>query len=129
MLNIISIVGRLTADPQYTATQTGKSCCRFTLACQRDFGEKQTDFIECVAWKQTAEFITRHFNKGAMMCVSGRLQINQWEKDGQKRSKPEVVVDNAYFYGDKRSAPSAAPDVPAPDFVVIYDDDAQLPFD
>lgn len=127
MLNNITFVGRLTADPQYTATGSGTSCCRFTLACQRDFGDKKTDFIPCVAWKNTAEFITRHFTKGGMMCVVGRLQINSWEKDGQKRTSPEVVVDSAYFYGDKQKAPAAAPEA-EPEFVQLPDDEP-LPFD
>ena len=131
MLNHITLVGRLVADPQYTATDSGKSVCRFTLAVQRDFadksGAKPTDFIPCLAWKQTAEFVTRHFTKGAMMCISGRLQINTWEKDGQKRSAPEVVCDNVYFYGDKSKAPAAA-EAAVPQFVELDDDDAELPF-
>lgn len=127
MLNTICLVGRLTDNPQYTATDSGKSVSRFTLACQRDFGTKETDFINCVAWKQTAEFITRHFTKGGMMCVVGRLQINKWEKDGQKRTAPEIVVDSAYFYGA-----SAKQDAPVPSDSPIYPaidaDDAECPF-
>lgn len=140
MLNNICLVGRLVADPQYTATNSGTSVARFTLAVQRDFadksGNKETDFIPCIAWKQTAEFITRHFTKGGMMCVSGRLTINKYEKDGQKRSSTEVVVDNAYFYGEKSrdAAPAAAP-VPnryEPEtpggYAVLADDDSEMPF-
>ena len=133
MLNHICLVGRLAADPQYTATSDGKSVARFTLAVQRDFpdknGNKPADFIPCVAWKQTAEFITRHFTKGGMMCVSGRLQINTWEKEGQKRSSPEVVVDNAYFYGDSKSTKPAPAPAPEDNFAPIdADEDANFPF-
>lgn len=128
MLNVINIVGRLTADPKYTATNDGKSVVRFTIACQRDFadksGQKQTDFVNCLAWKQTAEFITRHFTKGAMMCLNGRLQINTWEKDGQKHSAPEIVVQNAYFYGTSAKPEKAE----TPDYPVIEADDDELPF-
>jgi single-strand DNA-binding protein len=79
----------------------------FTIACDRDFktgGEKETDWIDCVAWRQTGEFIQKYFAKGRMIVVSGRLQVRSWEdKDGKKRKTAEVVVDNAYF-GDSKSA-------------------------
>lgn len=130
MLNVINLVGRLTADPKYSVTPSGTSCCSFTLACQRDFGDKETDFINVVAWKQTAEFVTKHFTKGAMMCVSGRLQIRTWEKDGQKRSAAEVVANNCYFYGkaDKPAGAAPAAEEPAGNYAIIEEEDGNLPF-
>ena len=107
MLNHIVIMGRLTRDPELRTTQSGVSVTSFTVAVDRDFGgrdggEKQTDFIDCVAWRQTGEFISKYFTKGRMAVVSGRLQSRKWEtKEGDKRTSWEVVVDNAYF-GDSR---------------------------
>ena len=150
MLNHITIMGRLTRDPELRRTGNGTAVASFTVAVDRDFsgkdgGEKETDFIDCVAWRQTGEFVSKYFTKGRMAVVSGRLQIRSWtDKDGNKRRTAEVVADNVYF-GDSRregdnvggyaapaaggfggySAPAAAP---ASDFAMLEDDDAQLPF-
>ena len=145
MLNHITIMGRLTRDPELRRTGTGVAVASFTLAVDRDFGgrdggERETDFIDCVAWRQTGEFVSKYFTKGRMAVVSGRLQIRSWtDKDGNKRRTAEVVADNVYFGDSKRdgdsapaagsfggySAPAAAP---ASDFAMLEDDDAQLPF-
>ena len=154
MLNHITIMGRLTRDPELRRTGTGTAVASFTVAVDRDFGgrdggEKETDFIDCVAWRQTGEFVSKYFTKGRMAVVSGRLQIRGWtDKDGNKRRSAEVVADNVYF-GDSRrdgdnggssfggnaySAPApsfggySAPSAPASEFTMLDDDDAQLPF-
>lgn len=112
MLNRIDIMGRLTRDPEYRTTGSGISVVNFTVAVDRDFskkygGEKQTDFIDCVAWRSTAEFVTKYFQKGSMAVVSGRLQIRVWEDDkGDKRRTAEVVADNVYFGASKKDAGS-----------------------
>ena len=145
MLNHITIMGRLTRDPELRRTGSGVAVASFTVAVDRDFGknengEKETDFIDCVAWRQTGEFVSKYFTNGRMAVVSGRLQIRSWtDKDGNKRRTAEVVADNVYF-GDSRregegvpaagsfggySAPASAP---ASDFAMLEDDDAQLPF-
>ena len=109
MLNRIDIMGRLTRDPELRHTQTQTPVASFTLAVDRDFGnrdggERQTDFIDCVAWRQTAEFVSKYFTKGSMAVVSGRLQIRDWtDRDGGKRRSAEVVVDNIYFGESRRS--------------------------
>ena len=158
MLNHIVIMGRLTRDPELRRTATGTAVASFTVAVDRDFGkgengERETDFIDCVAWRQTGEFVSKYFTKGRMIVVSGRLQIRSWtDKDGNKRRTAEVVADNVYFgdskrddqggssysgnsYGNYGSAPAApayggysAPTAPASDFAMLDDDDAQLPF-
>ena len=102
-------MGRFTKDAELRATTSGKNVASFTLAVDRDFkgpnGEKETDFINCVAWQNTAEFITRYFSKGSMAVVEGRLQIRPYETtDGQKRTAAEVVVNNIYFGEGKKSA-------------------------
>lgn len=108
MLNHIVIMGRLTRDPELRYTQSQTPVASFSLAVDRDFGgrdggEKQTDFIDCVAWRQTAEFVNKYFTKGSMAVVSGRLQIRDWtDRDGGKRRSAEVVVDNMYFGESKR---------------------------
>ncbi len=108
MLNKIIIMGRLTKDVELRRTQTGTAVASFTLAVDRDFkdkqsGEKQTDFIDCTAWRGTAEFASRYFGKGRMAVVEGRLQMRDWtDKDGNKRRNAEVVADNIYF-GDSKS--------------------------
>ena len=149
MLNHIIIMGRLTRDPELRRTGTGVAVTSFTVAVDRDFGknengEKETDFIDCVAWRQTGEFVSKYFTKGRMAVVSGRLQIRGWtDKDGNKRRTAEVVADNVYF-GDSNkregesvgsyAAPASsfggysAPAAPASDFAMLSDDDAQLPF-
>ncbi|MBQ4426801.1 MAG: single-stranded DNA-binding protein [Oscillospiraceae bacterium] len=109
MLNHIVIMGRLTRDPELRRTQSGTAVASFTLAVDRDFqsrdgGEKQTDFIDCVAWRQTGEFVSKYFQKGSMAVVSGRLQLRDWQdRDGNKRRSAEVVADNVYFGESKRS--------------------------
>ena len=159
MLNHITIMGRLTRDPELRRTGSGVAVASFTVAVDRDFGgrdggEKETDFIDCVAWRQTGEFVSKYFTKGSMIVVSGRLQIRGWtDKDGNKRRSAEVVADNVYFGESKRSADSGssyggntyggssysapAPSfggysapaaAPASDFAMLDDDDAQLPF-
>lgn len=148
MLNKIFIMGRLTRDPELRRTQTGTPVASFTLAVDRDFkdkstGERTTDFIDVVAWRQTGEFVSRFFTKGRMAVVEGRLQIREWtDKDGNKRRSAEVVADNVYF-GDSRregdgggySAPaynSAPTGYSAPaegnQFAELSDDDGELPF-
>lgn len=110
MLNTITIQGRLTRNPELRRTGSGKAVANFALACERDFnegGEKATDFIECVAWRNTAEFASKYFSKGKMAVVKGRLQIRPYtDKDGNKRTAAEVVVESLYFCGDKSSAPA-----------------------
>ena len=109
MLNHITIMGRLTRDPELRRTGSGIAVASFTVAVDRDFGgrdggEKETDFIDCVAWRQTGEFVSKYFTKGSMIVVSGRLQIRNWtDKDGNKRRTAEVVADNCYFGESKRS--------------------------
>lgn len=103
MLNHITIMGRLTKDVELRRTNTGTAVASFTLAVDRDFGEKETDFIEVCAWRNTAEFVSKYFSKGRMAVVSGRLQIRKWnDKDGNKRSTAEVVADNVYFGDSKK---------------------------
>ena len=109
MLNHIVIMGRLTRDPELRRTGTGIAVASFTVAVDRDFGgrdggEKETDFIDCVAWRNTGEFVSKYFTKGSMIVVSGRLQIRSWtDKEGNKRRTAEVVADNVYFGESKRS--------------------------
>ena len=108
MLNHIVIMGRLTRDPELRRTGSGIAVASFTVAVDRDYGgrdggEKETDFIDCVAWRQTGEFVSKYFTKGRMIVVSGRLQIRSWtDKDGNKRRTAEVVADNVYFGESKR---------------------------
>ena len=160
MLNHIVLMGRLTRDPELRYTQSQIPVASFTLAVDRDFGgrdggEKQTDFIDIVAWRSTAEFVSKYFTKGSMAAVSGRLQIREWtDREGGKRTTAEVVADNVYFGDSKRdgaapggfdqSAPSyaapfgsspytapaqqSAPAAPASDFSMLEGDDDQLPF-
>lgn len=109
MLNHIVLMGRLTRDPELRRTQSGTAVASFTLAVDRDFasrdsGEKQTDFIDIVAWRNTAEFVSKYFFKGQMAAVSGRLQIRDWtDKEGGKRRSAEIVADNVYFADSKKS--------------------------
>lgn len=106
MLNHIVIMGRLTRDPELRYTQSQLPVATFRVAVDRDFGrgeEKQTDFIDCVAWRSTGEFVSKYFQKGSMAVVSGRLQIRDWtDKDGNKRTSAEIVADNVYFGESKR---------------------------
>ena len=155
MLNHIVIMGRLTRDPELRRTGSGIAVTSFSLAVDRDFGgrdggERETDFIDCVAWRHTGEFVSKYFTKGRMAVVSGRLQIRSWtDKDGNKRRTAEVVADNVYFGDSRRDSDSgssysgnsysagAAPSyggysapasAPVSDFAMLEDDDAQLPF-
>ena len=115
MLNHITIMGRLTRDPELRYTQSQTPVASFTLAVDRDFasrdgGERQTDFIDCVAWRQTGEFVSKYFSKGSMAVVAGRLQIRDWtDRDGNKRRTAEVVAENVYFGESKRREDGAAP--------------------
>lgn len=159
MLNHIVIMGRLTRDPELRYTQSQTPVASFTLAVDRDFGgrdgaERQTDFIDCVAWRSTAEFVSKYFQKGSMAVASGRLQLRDWtDRDGNKRRSAEVVVDNMYFGESKRrdngeggydanrssydanrdsgrgsyEAPRATNPAPSP-FAELGDDDGELPF-
>ena len=147
MLNHITVMGRLTRDPELRRTGLGVAVASFTVAVDRDFadkqsGEKETDFIDCVAWRQTGEFVDKYFSKGRMAVVSGRLQVRSWnDKDGNKRRTAEIVADNVYF-GDSKSdtqnqnsgyvgfvkAENVPTKAPASDFAMLDDDDAQLPF-
>lgn len=133
MLNHITIMGRLTRDPEMRRTGSGVAVTSFTIACDRDFGqngEKETDFIDVTAWRNTAEFVSKYFGKGRMAVVSGRLQIRKWkDKDGNDRRSAEVVADNVYFGDSKKddSGYSATP-APASDYPVLNEEDSALPF-
>ena len=139
MLNKIFIMGRLTRDPELRRTNSGTAVTSFTLAVDRDFknadGPKETDFVDCVAWRSTAEFAAKYFTKGRMAVVEGKLQIRDWQdKDGNKRRNAEVIADNLYF-GDSRSdngghqAAKAPVNVDAEDFDEVEDDmEDSLPF-
>ena len=149
MLNHIIVMGRLTRDPELRRTGSGIAVASFTVAVDRDFApkdgsERETDFIDCVAWRQTGEFVSKYFTKGRMAVVSGRLQIRNWtDKEGNKRRSAEIVADNVYFgdskrddqgsssyggnsYGNSYAAPAAnnyggysAPSAPASDFAML----------
>lgn len=149
MLNNIAIMGRLARDPELRRTGNGTAVASFTLAVDRDFapkdgGERETDWIDCVAWRSTGEFVSKYFTKGSTAVVSGRLQIRSWtDKDGNKRRTAEVVADNVYFGGSKNAqqggttapeynAPAPAayapPADPGEDYALLEDNDSQLPF-
>ena len=144
MLNKIIIMGRLTRDPELRRTASSTAVAGFTLAVDRDFksqnGEKSTDFIDVVAWRNTAEFVAKYFTKGRMAVVEGRLQIRDWkDKDGNNRRSAEVVAENVYF-GDSKRDGAPAGDYAAPmggyaapvsttySFSEIEDEDGDLPF-
>ncbi len=149
MLNRIILMGRLTRDPELRHTQTGTPVASFSLAVDRDFksrdgGERVTDFIDIVAWRSTAEFVSKYFTKGRMAVVEGRLQIRDWtDREGGKRRSAEVVADNVYFGDSKRDGDGGGSyGRPAAPTAVDYgipsggdqfseltdDDDASLPF-
>ena len=136
MLNKVVIMGRLTKNPELRRTGSGTAVTSFSLACDRDFksksGDKDTDFIEVVAWKNTAEFVSKYFSKGRMAVVEGRLQIRDWtDKAGNKRITAEIVADNVYFADSKRdsdSAYNAREYEKNPDFAEIIEDDGEIPF-
>ena len=107
-MNHISLMGRFVRDPDLRRTQSGVAVASFTVACERDYkdaqsGERECDFFDCTAWRQTAEFVSKYFTKGRMAVVSGRLQIRKWtDRDGNKRSAPEIVADGVYFCDSPR---------------------------
>lgn len=134
MLNHIVIMGRLTRDPELKTTNSGIPVVSFSLAVDRDFadkesGERGVDFIDVIAWRHTAEFVSRYFTKGRMAVVSGRLQTRNWtDKDGNKRKAVEIVADNVYFGDSKRNdSETSAPAAPS-DFAPIEGEDEGLPF-
>ena len=147
MLNKIFIMGRLTRDPELRRTQSGTAVTSFSLAVDRDFqsqsGEKETDFIDVVAWRNTAEFVSKYFSKGRMAIVEGRLQIRDWtDREGGKRRSAEVVADNVYFGDSKRDGggdrgpshwepagiPSSNMDGGGSGFSELGEEDGDLPF-
>ena len=140
MLNKIFIMGRLTRDPELRTTNSGTSVASFSLAVDRNYkgadGEKETDFIDCVAWRSTAEFAAKYFTKGRMAAVEGRLQIRPWtDKEGNNRRSAEVIVDNMYFGDSKRDGdtggarPASGPvNVSANDWQEADEDEGDLPF-
>ena len=140
MLNKIILMGRLVRDPELRRTNGGTPVASFTIAVDRDFksqdGEKETDFIDVVVWRNTAEFVSKYFTKGRMAVVEGRLQIRDWtDKEGNKRKAAEVVADNVYFGDSKKEdsgnsyeAPSYAAPVANQGFAEIGEDDGELPF-
>lgn len=147
MLNQISVQGRLVRDPELRRTNSGKAVTSFTLACDRDFknqqtGEKEVDFIECVAWGGTAEMVEKYFHRGQMAVATGRLQLRDWtDKNGQKRRTAEILVNSVYFCGSKEngtqassgadsgySAPAYQAPAPAANFAELEGEDVQLPF-
>ena len=131
MLNKCFLLGRLTKDPEIRRTNGGTAVTSFTLAVDRDFksnGEKETDFIDVVAWRNTAEFVSKYFSKGRMAIVEGRLQIREWtDKNGNKRRTAEVVADNVYF-GDSKKESKEEPEYKQSDFAEISEEDGELPF-
>ncbi len=146
-MNVVALMGRLTYEPELRSTPNGVSVMNFQIACDRQYQakgeERQADFIDCQAWRQTAEFINRYFHKGAMIAIEGTLQTNNFtDKNGNKRKTTTVIVNNVSFCGSKQdSKPSLdisndtysqpAPTYAAPehsDFEEIVDDDDDLPF-
>jgi len=132
MLNKVVLMGRFTKDAELRSTAAGKSVASFTVAVDRDFkdqnGAKEPDFINCVAWGNTAEFVTKYFSKGSMAAIEGRLQIRPYEtQDGQKRTAAEVVVNNIYFGESKKDTATNEPvsDIPP---ATDYGTDEDLPF-
>ena len=137
MLNHITLMGRLTRDPELRHTNSGIAVASFTIAVDRDFtdknsGEKETDFIDCTAWRNTAEFVSKYFTNGRMAVVSGKLQIRNWtDKEGNKRRSAEVVAENVYFGDSKNSNNGNNFDntaAPAQDYAMLDGDDSTLPF-
>lgn len=136
MLNKIVLMGRLTRDPEMRHTGNGTAVASFSLAVDRDFksqsGEKETDFIDIVAWRSTAEFVSKYFTKGRMAVVEGRLQIRDWtDKDGKTRRSVEVVAEHVYFVDSKQRSESDTASAPpaSGDFREIpEDEEGELPF-
>nr|DAK55278.1 MAG TPA: Single strand binding protein [Caudoviricetes sp.] len=140
MLNKIVLMGRLTRDPELRHTQSGTAVASFSLAVDRDFkgqnGEKETDFIDVVAWRNTGEFVSKYFSKGRMAVVSGRLQIRDWtDKDGGKRRSAEVIAENVYFGDSKNKNSGSVQDNfnilnerINQEFAEVGEDDGEIPF-
>ena len=132
MLNRIIVMGRMTRDPELRRTNSGTAVACFSLAVDRDFksqsGEKETDFIDSVAWRNTAEFVSKYFTKGRMAVVEGRLQLRDWtDKDGNKRRTAEIVADSVYFGDSKRDGGDTAQSEAQGGFSEI-EADGDLPF-
>ena len=135
MLNTITIMGRLTRDPELRRTSSGVAVASFTLACERDFApqgaDKETDFIDVCSWRYTAEFTEKYFSKGQMAIVTGRLQIRNWEdKEGNKRRSAEILADHVYFGEAKRDKTTQGEPQydPQGGFSEIEDIDTTLPW-
>ena len=139
MLNTVTIIGRLTRDPELRRTGSGIAVASFTVAVERDFGsredwKKETDFVDCVAWRQTGEFISKYFSKGTMIVVTGRLQTRSWtDMEEVKRKATEVNVSQAYFGERKRDSGQKQDVYPAPgngldDYGFLNDFDPEMPF-
>lgn len=136
MLNVVAITGRLTADPELKKTNTGTSVCSFTVAVDRNFvkqgEERQADFLEVVAWKNAAEFVSKYFQKGSMIAVQGTIQTRNWEdKNGNKRKSTEIIADQISFCGGKAEEKPAKPNIEyevPPEMYEVPDDDETLPF-
>ena len=135
MLNTITIMGRLTRDPELRRTSSGVAVASFTLACERDFApqgaDKETDFIDVCAWRYTAEFVDKYFSKGQMAVVTGRLQIRNWQdKEGNKRRSAEILADHVYFCEAKRDKTTQGEPQydPQGGFSEIEDIDTTLPW-
>ena len=138
MLNHITAAGRLTKDPELRRTQNGVAVASFTIACDRDIkdasGNKQTDFIDCVAWRNTAEFVDKYFKRGRMAIVSGRLQMREWTgKNGNKRRNAEILAESVYFADSKRAVENTEKNETKEaeqtvDFDQVEIDDDDLPF-
>lgn len=123
MLNKICLMGRLTKDPELRYTQSKKPVVSFTIACDRDIGEKATDFIDCTAWNATAEFVQKYFRKGQLVALTGRLQSRKWQdKGGNTRTSWEVIAESVYFGESKAKSDSG------PAIAEDGDYDGDLPF-
>lgn len=141
MLNRIEIMGNLVADPELKTTSSGINVCSFRIACERDYvssvGQREADFVDCVAWREKAEFISKYFSKGMPILVSGRLQMCKWEdRDGNKRTAADIQAESLYFAGGenrkKQSTPNFTDSLPAEDEYAKLgwnvDDEGVLPF-
>ena len=133
MLNHIVIMGRLTRDPELRHTQSGTAVTSFSLAVDRDYksqdGERETDFIDVVAWRHTAEFVNKYFSKGKMAVVEGRLQIRGWtDQNGGKRRSAEVIASSIYFGGSNNSGQSTTQQTKPGEISEVTDEDGELPF-
>lgn len=131
MLNKIIVMGRMVRNPELRRTNSGTAVASFTIACDRDFksdsGEREVDFIECVAWRNTAEFVSKYFTKGRMSVVSGRLQTRNWtDKEGNKRKATEIVAESVYF-GDSKREELQSYAAPQESFAELPDD-GEIPF-